>query len=131
MPSVIIAQTNDNEVEIHVVEKMPKFNRGKLVKFIYWVYDNINYPTTAINDTISGKVYAKFIVDSNGTVNNVQIIKGVRWDLDAEVKRVLMSSPTWIPGYHRGKNVDVPFIIPVEFNISDPYFTTMKRKLGW
>ena len=116
------SQIEDEYVTITVVEQMPMFNSNGSYDFLIWVYQNIKYPASAIKDSISGKVYAKFKIDSLGIVSNVEIVRSARWDLDEEVKRVILLSPKWIPGRQNGKNVGIYYTIPIEFNIKDQLF---------
>lgn len=126
---LIILSTNDifaqNEVDlpITIVEQMPLFNNGGPENFILWIYQNIKYPETAIRDTLSGKVFVKFKIDSLGTVKDVEIVRSARWDLDSEVLRVIGSSPVWTPGKQGGKSVGIYFTIPIEFEIQDQSFS--------
>ena len=116
------SQIEDEYVTITIVEQMPMFNSNGSYDFLIWVYQNIKYPASAIKDSISGKVYAKFKIDSLGIVSNVEIVRSARWDLDEEVKRVILLSPKWIPGQQNGKNVGIYYSIPIEFNIKDQLF---------
>ena len=116
------SQIEDEYRTITVIEQMPMFNKNGSYDFLIWVYQNIKYPDSAIKDSISGKVYAKFKIDSLGSVTDVEIIRNGRWDLDAEVKRVILLSPKWIPGRQNGKNVGISYMIPIEFNIKDQLF---------
>ncbi len=98
-----------------VVEEMPKFNNGGLDKARDYIAQNIKYPTTGIE----GKVFVNFVVESNGKVSNVKIVKSINPDIDKEVVRVIENMPDWTPGKQRGKNVPVQFTIPVVFNLND------------
>lgn len=129
LPKNTFAQIKEDEGLITIVENVALFNNGGLDDFCLWVYKNINYPETAIKDSTSGKVYARFMVDSTGVVKNIEIIRSVRWDLDAEVVRVLGSSPKWIPASQRGKNVGMSYTIPINYNIKDPHFKKIIESL--
>lgn len=99
-----------------VVETMPEFPGGKkaLYKFLA---DNIKYPEKAKKDGIQGRVFVNFIVESNGDVSNVNIIRGVSSELDKEALRVVKMMPKWKPGVQRGKNVRVSFNLPIKFTL--------------
>jgi len=129
LPKNTYAQIKEDELLITYIENGASFNNGDLFDFGIWVYKNINYPETAIKDSISGKVYIRFMVDSTGTVNKLKIVRGVRWDLDAEVMRVIGSSPKWVPASQRGKNMGISFTIPINYDIKDPNFEKMITKL--
>jgi TonB family protein len=119
----IFAQKSTDDFPITIVEQMPLFNNGGPSNFVLWVYQNLKYPETAIRDAASGKVFAKFKVDSLGVVKDIEIVRSARRDLDSEVLRVIGSSPTWTPGKQGGKNVGIYFTIPIEFDIQDQSFT--------
>jgi TonB family protein len=118
----ISAQIENEYMTIIAVEQMPIFNNNSSYDFLIWLYQNIKYPDSAIKDSISGKVYARFKIDSLGIVSEVEIVRSARWDLDAEVRRVILLSPKWIPGRQNGKNVGIYYTIPIEFNIKDQLF---------
>ena len=100
-----------------VVENMPEFQGGDLglMKFIQ---ENVKYPEKAREYNITGKVFVSFIVDKQGNVTNVKIVRGVDKNLDAEAKRVVSSLPKYKPGKQRGKPVRVMFTIPINFTLN-------------
>jgi protein TonB len=100
----------------------PTFHYGKSENFILWLYQNIEYPKSALKDSLSGKVIARFLIDPIGAVKNIEIIKGVRNDLDSAVIKVLYASPCWTPAKQGNESIAVPFFVRVEFNIQDPDF---------
>jgi len=106
----------DEEVLL-VVEEMPVFTGGEMAlrKFIA---ENIIYPKEAMDIDIQGTVYVRFVVDTNGKVQNVNIVRGVDELLDAEAKRVVESLPNFEkPGYQRGKAVNVYYTLPISFKL--------------
>ena len=113
----IIEIEEDDEEFFMVVENMPEFPGGDLglMKFIQ---KNVRYPAIAKEYNITGKVYVSFIVDKQGNVTNVKIVRGVDKNLDAEAKRVVSSLPKYKPGKQRGKPVRVMFTIPINFTLN-------------
>ena len=107
----------DDEEFFMVVENMPEFPGGDLglMKFIQ---KNVRYPAIAKEYNITGKVYVSFIVDKQGHVTNVKIVRGVDKNLDAEAVRVVSSLPKYKPGKQRGKAVRVMFTIPINFTLN-------------
>lgn len=97
------------------VEVMPSFRGGDLSKFREWVGKRTNYPQAAIDKKIRGTVYLTFIVEKDGTVTNVTIVKGVNPILDEEAIKAISESPKWSPGLQRGQPVRVRFLIPLVF----------------
>ena len=100
-----------------VVEEMPTFQGGDVNVFRSWVQKNIKYPEVAAREGIQGKVFVMFIVDKEGAVQDVTILRGVDTSLDNEVIRVVKSSPVWAPGKQDGKIVPVKFSIVVNFQL--------------
>ena len=113
----IIEIEEDDEEFFMVVENMPEFPGGDLglMKFIQ---KNVKYPAIAKEYNITGKVYVSFIVDKQGNVTNVKIVRGVDKNLDAEAVRVVSSLPKYKPGKQRGKAVRVMFTIPINFTLN-------------
>jgi protein TonB len=106
--------TGDEEA-LFIVEVMPSFKGGDVDKFADWVSKRTNYPQAAIDQKIRGTVYVTFIVEKNGSVSNVTVIKGVHPLLDNEAVKAISESPKWSPGLQRGQPVRVRFQIPLSF----------------
>jgi protein TonB len=99
------------------VEVMPSFKGGDINKFRDWVFKRTNYPQAAIDNKIRGTVFLTFIVERDGSVSNVTIIKGVDPLLDNEAVKAISESPKWTPGLQRGLPVRVRFQIPMNFSL--------------
>ena len=97
------------------VEVMPSFKGGDIQKFRDWVGLRTNYPQAAIKKNIGGTVSLTFIVEKDGSVSNVTVVKGVDPLLDEEAVRAISASPKWTPGLQRGQPVRVRFSIPLNF----------------
>ena len=98
------------------VEVKPTFNGGEAGTFFSkWVYENLKYPQTAKDAEVQGRVLAQFVVGTDGKIQDVKVLRGVHPDLDAEVVRVISSSPDWTPGYVKGEPVKVTYMFPVVF----------------
>jgi protein TonB len=104
-----------SEEPLFIVEVMPTFKGGDLSKFREWVGKRTNYPQAAIDNKIRGTVFLTFIVEKDGTVSNVTILKGVHPLLDDEAVKAISESPKWSPGLQRGQPVRVRFQIPLSF----------------
>ena len=98
-----------------IVEDMPSFQGGDVNNFRTWVADHLQYPEIAAENGISGRVFVRFVVEPDGTVDNVEVVRGVDPALDAEAVRVVKSSPKWSPGKQRGKPVRVAYTFPIVF----------------
>lgn len=112
------ADEEEKEEDIFmIVEDMPTFKGGDVQKFSNWVKERVKYPIIAQENSIQGKVFIGFVVEPDGSVSNVQVIRSVDKSLDEEAKRVVESSPKWAPGKQRGQPVRVRFSITVNFQL--------------
>ena len=98
-----------------IVEEMPKFQDNGITEFRTWVQKQVNYPREAMEKNIQGRVLAEFIVEKDGSVNEVRIQDSPDQILSNEATRVISTSPQWTPGKQRGQTVRVKFLIPVDF----------------
>lgn len=98
------------------VEGMPQFPGG-VDAMITFLRANIQYPTEAAKNNISGRVVCSFIVDKEGYIKDIKVIKNVDPQLDKEAIRVINMMPRWEPGKQDGKNVNVYFTLPINFSL--------------
>ena len=99
-----------------VVEQMPSFKGGDAA-LMEWLNKNIKYPVVAEENGIQGRVVATFVVERDGSITDVKIVKSVDPSLDKEAVRVLKSMPKWIPGRQNGQPVRVKYTVPVTFRL--------------
>lgn len=100
----------------YIVEDMPTFNGGDpAVEFRHYVTQNLQYPESAVADSIEGRVIIQFLVNANGDVVDAKVVRSVNPTLDQEAIRVVSSSPKWTPGKQKGKDVAVLFTFPINF----------------
>ena len=102
-------------VSFQLVETKPTFQGGSAADFSKWVQESLKYPQTAKDADIQGRVVASFVVNTDGKIQDVKILRGLHPDLDAEVVRVISASPDWTPGYVKGEPVKVTYTFPVVF----------------
>ena len=101
------------------VDKMAVFLHGGIDQFLKrWVYEYIKYPDSAVRNGISGTVIAEFIVDEKGKVRDVQVVRGLDDEIDAQVVKVISASPKWKPAILQDKPVSVKISVPVEFKLT-------------
>ena len=107
------------EVIFQVVEQMPEFpgGMGEAMKFLA---KNMKYPVAAQQAKIEGRVIVQFVVERDGSVSDVKVMRGVSPELDAEAVRVVSMMPKWIPGKQRGKAVAVKYTMPIMFRLQTP-----------
>jgi len=107
----------EDQKKIHViVEKMPEFKGGAEAMNNFLVR-NIKYPLIAQENNIQGRVICQFVVNSDGRIVDVEVVRGVEASLDAEAVRVIKSMPPWTPGKQGGKNVRVKYTLPIRFKL--------------
>lgn len=99
-----------------IVEEQPTPNGG-MGAFYQFVKKNLKYPSQARRMGIEGKVFVQFVVDKDGTITDVQAIKGIGAGCDEEAIRVLKNHPKWKPGKQRGRPVRVRMVIPITFKL--------------
>lgn len=100
-----------------VPEKVASFNGGYLDAFNTYVTQNVKYPKEAAKAGIQGKIYLQFVVDVDGQVRDVKVLRGVSPLLDEEAVRVIKSSPVWTPAQDKGVKVKQTFTLPVVFKL--------------
>ena len=107
------------EEEIFVaVEQQPEFPGGTAA-LMKWLGNNVRYPQMALENGISGRVIVKFVVEKDGSVSGVTLVRGVDKDLDREAIRVVKSMPKWQPGKNNGQAVRCYFNLPVNFKLAE------------
>lgn len=99
-----------------VVEQMPDFPGG-MSALMQYLGKHIKYPVVAEENGIQGRVIVTFVVEKNGSITDVQVIKSVDPSLDKEAVRVVKSMPHWIPGKQNGSAVRVKYTLPVTFRL--------------
>lgn len=101
-----------------VVEDMPTFPGGEEARMKY-LMENIKYPEEARTKGIQGTVYVTFVVEKDGSISNVKVLRGIGGGCDEEAIRVVSKMPNWKPGKQRGKAVRVQFNMPFKFNLGN------------
>jgi protein TonB len=97
-----------------IVESMPQFPGGEEARLTF-LNENVRYPTMAREAGIQGRVFVEFVVEKDGTVTNVRVVRGIGGGCDEEAVRVVESMPRWIPGKQRNVPVRVRFNMPIRF----------------
>ena len=99
-----------------VVEQMPSFPGGDAALMSY-LANNIHYPTVAAENGVQGRVVVGFVVERDGSITDVRILRGVDPSLDREAMRMVKSMPRWTPGKQNGSAVRVKYQVPVAFRL--------------
>ncbi len=101
-----------------VVEEAPQFPGGESA-FMKYLNDNIRYPVIAQENGIQGRVTCQFVVERDGSISDVQVVRGQDPSLDKEAVRVIQGMPRWKPGKQRGAPVRVRYTLPVLFRLQN------------
>ena len=99
-----------------VVEQQPEFPGGTTEMYRY-LAKNIKYPSAASRANVSGRVFMTFVVNTDGSIQDVQVMKGLGFGCDEEATRVVKSMPKWKPGRQSGRPVRVKFNLPINFQL--------------
>ena len=115
----VIAEEKPKEEEtkvFDVVEQMPQFPGGQQALFEY-LSKNIKYPVIAEENGVQGRVIVTFVVERDGSITDVKVVKSVDPSLDKEAQRVVKAMPHWIPGKQNGSAVRVKYTVPATFRL--------------
>ena|SRR5579872_4652256 len=125
------AQTKDSPPSIDIkepvdsvlVEKSQKETDpgypGGMSAFYRYIQDNLKYPDKSRKKNIQGKVFINFVIEKDGSLIDIKILKGVAPDIDAEAIRLMKECPKWVPGYQNGKPVRVQYSMPINFSLDN------------
>jgi protein TonB len=105
-----------NDKVFEKVEDMPEFPGGEQAMMDF-VSKNVVYPKEAQEKGISGRVFVSFIVEKDGSVNEVKVMRGIGGGCDEESVRVIKAMPKWKPGKMKGKPVRVSYMMPIVFRL--------------
>lgn len=125
---VVYADPNESDQEgrvgydgipmpFQLVEEKPTFMGGDANKFSEWVNANLIYPKIAKDNGVQGRITLQFTVNTDGSVSNVKVLRGVDISLDREAVRVVSHSPKWTPGKQKGIPIKVTYTFPVIFQL--------------
>lgn len=102
----------------NTVEVMPEFPGGMEAMMKYFA-ENIKYPEEAKEKGISGRVFVQFVIEKDGSVSNVKVLRSIGGGCDEEAVRVVKGMPKWKPGMQKGKAVRVHYNLPLNFKLDE------------
>ena len=111
------AQELAKDTVAKIIEVRPEFKGGDENLYKY-IKKNIKYPKKAKKNDIQGQVYVSFVVEKDGSINEIAIKKGVHELLDQEAMRIVQNMPAWSPGNQNGKPIRVQFVLPIIFKLN-------------
>ena len=114
-----IPEGNSDVVSFFECDDRPLFSNNADPRYFLreWVYHYLKYPQSALREGVQGTVMVQFIIEKDGRVSDVKVVKGVDAELDAEAVRVIEASPKWKPGRMSGNKVRAALTLPVEFRL--------------
>ncbi|HTD39207.1 MAG TPA: M56 family metallopeptidase [Mucilaginibacter sp.] len=116
-PKTAITQPQQKSDKVFtVVEQAPSFPGG-LDKFYSFLGANIKYPVKAKENKVEGKVFLSFVIEEDGSLSNMKILRDIGYGCGKEAVRVMKLSPKWIPGVQNGKKVRVQYNLPITFTL--------------
>ena len=108
---------DNTPIPFQLVEEKPSFQGGDINQFLKWVRENQIYPEIAKENGIQGRVTVRATINTDGSLTDIMVVRGVDPSLDKEAIRVVSQSPKWKPGKQGGKAVPVTYNFPVTFQI--------------
>lgn len=105
-----------NQQVFDVVEKMPEYPGGQAALFEY-LSKNVKYPADAEKKKVEGRVLVTFVVNTDGSITDIEVVRKAFPSLDAEAVRVISGMPKWIPGEQKGQKVRVKYTVPLNFRL--------------
>ena len=122
MTNLTYAQSENDSTqkvyEFFEISVLPEFPGGamEMQKFIS---SHMKYPKEAVDNAIEGTVAIQFVIDKDGSVTNIKILKNPGGGLGEEAERVIGKMPKWSPGYQRNQAVRVKMIVPLKFKMNN------------
>lgn len=104
-------------VDFSSVEVMPEFPGGQ-AGWGKYLQKNMKYPPIARENNITGRVIVSFVVEKNGDLTDIKVLRGIGGGCDEEAVRVLKAAPAWRPGVQNGRNVRVAYTMPIFFQLA-------------
>jgi len=111
-------ESSNEVVGLSGVDEYPEFTGGAKAWSKY-MERNLRYPSRAQEDNIAGKVFVSFVVEKDGSITDVSVIKGIGFGCDEEAMKVIKKSPLWKPGRNKGVPVRVRYNMAINFQISN------------
>lgn len=112
----VATNVEDNPLNFRVVEDLPQFPGGA-VELMKWLTKNLRYPATAQRQKVQGKVVVQFIINKDGALANMEVVKSLSPDCDREALRVMRMMPKWKPGVQNGEPCRTMVCIPIVFKL--------------
>lgn len=119
-----IRKSNLQKEDIYTIVETPSEFPGGIQELIKFIQTNLKYPESARELALGGKVFLKFVVNEDGNIDNIEVLKGSGHnEMDEEAIRVVKLMPKWKPASMTGKNVKCYFNLPISYSLDEPFYT--------
>ena len=118
-PQPVVIEESCPRFIFTVVETHPSFLDGSVSTLWGFIWENMKFPKEELAQGIRGRVVVRFVVEPDGSISNVEVVRGLSPNLDKEALRIISLMPKWNPGKHRGRLVPVWVVMPVNFWIDE------------
>jgi protein TonB len=113
---VMEEKPQDPNEPLSIAEVMPEFPGGKEALFAY-IGKNLKYPEQAVEEGVEGVVFVTFVVEADGKITGVKVLRGIGFGCEEEAVRVVRGMPNWTPGKQLGKPVRVKYNLPIRYKL--------------
>jgi protein TonB len=110
--------SGEGNYNMYNIEKYPQFPGG-MEEWSKFLSKNLRYPNLARENNIGGRVTVSFVIETNGEITNLKVLRGIGAGCDEEAIRVIKKSPLWSPGFQNGRAVRVSYIMPIVFRLAN------------
>jgi len=111
-----VTEEGSGIMDFNAVEVPPSFPGG-LQAFYKWVSNNYRYPQMAKEQGVSGAIHVSFVVERDGSLTDIKVIRDLKYGTGEEAMRMLKASPKWKPGIQNGRPVRVSYSLPIKLNL--------------
>lgn len=112
-----VEEPKEDVDEIFTIVEETATPKGGMAAFYKYVGSKLKYPSQATRMGVEGKVFVEFVINRDGTIVDVRVVRGIGAGCDEEAVRVVQSSPPWNPGKQRGKPVRQKYTLPIQFKL--------------
>lgn len=110
-------KSDDTIYSSAAIEYQPEYDGG-IQGFREYIAKNFTIPPQAAKQNIQGKIFVEFIIEKDGSLTDIKVIRGLGFGLDEEAQRVLSNCKKWKPGEIKGEKIKARYVLPIAINIS-------------
>lgn len=117
--NIFLEPVHDEYTTVTYAEKMPVL-RGDMKGLQKYLKEQLRYPPAAIAQGVAGTVFVGFTVQSDGSVADARVLKGIGYGCDEEALRIVRAMPPWEPAMQSGRPIPMPYSLPIRFQLTEP-----------